>query len=266
MMDPPAPFIFAEGLRSGLVAVVFLLLLAFQIWMLIDAVRREEYIWAAFILIFLLMGGTGLSALLYYFLVYRQYATSSSGGARREWPGRADRRRMQELQGLIHHLDKAHHHMELGDIHRRRHRAAEAEKCYRAALAREPEDPDILARLGVLLAEENRHAEARPLLEKVCAENPDHDYGNTLMGLADTLEALGDSHAAVSAWKQVLDHHVYARARVRLAALLLQHGDTQTARTLLQQTVDDDAHTPAFARGKERAWVRQARQMLRRVR
>ena len=43
-----------------------LLVFAFQLWMFIDAVRRQEWFWAVFIFI-----GFGLSAVLYYFFVYR---------------------------------------------------------------------------------------------------------------------------------------------------------------------------------------------------
>ena len=38
----------------------------FQLWMFIDALRRREWLWAVFIFI-----GFGVSALFYYFAVYR---------------------------------------------------------------------------------------------------------------------------------------------------------------------------------------------------
>ena len=43
-----------------------LVLFGFQIWMLIHAIRNREWMWAFFILI-----GWGISALFYYFYVYR---------------------------------------------------------------------------------------------------------------------------------------------------------------------------------------------------
>ena len=45
---------------------LLLALAVFQIWMLIDALRRREWLWAVFIFIFPL-----LNAVLYFFLVYR---------------------------------------------------------------------------------------------------------------------------------------------------------------------------------------------------
>src|SRR3954447_10425546 len=73
------------------------LALGFQLWMLIDAIRREEWVWVVFIVLF-----PFLNAILYYFLVYR--AAPSLGGARFEFPGSGDRRRIRELEGRIHHL------------------------------------------------------------------------------------------------------------------------------------------------------------------
>ena len=45
---------------------IWLAFAAFQIWMFIDAIRRQEWLWAVFIFI-----GWGISALLYFFFVYR---------------------------------------------------------------------------------------------------------------------------------------------------------------------------------------------------
>ena len=54
----------------------------FQIWMCIDAIRRGEWMWAAFIWFF-----PGLGTIYYYFAVYR--ASSTRGfelpGAQNRW-------------------------------------------------------------------------------------------------------------------------------------------------------------------------------------
>src|SRR5213594_2511520 len=167
----------------------FLLMTAFQVWMLFDAVRREEWIWALFIFI-----GFGLSALLYFFLVYRSAPSATRGF---ELPGAHDRRRIKELLAQIHHLDKAHHHSQLGDIYFQQGKLDLAEGCYRAALERDAQDLDTRAHLGQCLLRLKRPAEARPLLEGVVAENPKHEYGYSLMALAEDLTALGEKEAAM---------------------------------------------------------------------
>jgi tetratricopeptide (TPR) repeat protein len=234
-----------------------LLVAAFNLWMLIDAIRREEWIWAMFIFI-----GFGLSAVLYYFFVYRNAPSAMRGF---ELPGAHDRWRIKQLQAQIHHLDKAHHHSQLGDIYFQRGKLDLAEACYRAALERDADEIDTRAHLGQTLLRKRKPEAARLLLEKVCAENPKHDYGHSLMALAETQAALGEVDAAIATWQRVLQHHSYARARVQLAELHLQKQQPELARAELTEVVADDAHAPAFQRKRERVWVRKAKALKRKL-
>ncbi len=246
------------GYQYWLHAPWLLLVAAFQIWMLVNAIRREEWIWALFIFF-----GFGFAAILYYFLVYRD---SPSGTRGFELPGAHDRRRIQELQAQIHHLDKAHHHSQLGDIYFQQGRLEKAEACYRAALERDPADIDTRAHLGQCLLRQKRSAEARPLLEGVCTENPKHDYGYSKMALAETLTALGDTDAALAIWQQVTENHSYPRAKVQLAELYLARNQPNLAFAELDAVVSDDVHAPAFQRKRDRVWIRRAKSLRRRAR
>jgi tetratricopeptide (TPR) repeat protein len=227
----------------------------FQLWMLVDAIRRQEWVWAIFIFI-----GWGISALLYYFAVYRAAPSATRGF---ELPGAYDRRRIKELQAQIHHLDKAHHHSQLGDIYFQRGKLQEAEACYRAALERDPQDLDTRAHLGQCLLRQHKAAEARPLLEGVIAENPKHDYGYSLMALAETLSALGENENALKLWKQVTENHSYPRAKVQLAELYLAKNESELAKIELKDVIADDEHAPAFQRARDRVWVRRAKSLMR---
>src|SRR3990172_8156572 len=129
-------FLLSDGVRG----LVGLLVLAFTIWMLVDAIRRREWVWVVFIILFPI-----LNAPLYYFLVYRAAPSATMGF---ELPGAHDRRRIKELQAQIYHLDKAHHHSQLGDIYFQQGKLAQAETCYRAALERDSQDLDTRAHLG----------------------------------------------------------------------------------------------------------------------
>jgi len=234
-----------------------LLVLAFQIWMLVDAIRREEWIWAVLIFLF-----SGLTALFYFFLVYRAAPSATRGF---ELPGAHDRRRIKELEAQIHHLDKAHQHSQLGDIYFQQGKLEKAEACYRAAMERDPADLDTRAHLGQCLLRQKRPQEARSLLDQVCAEDPRHDYGHSFMALAETLAALGETEPAMAAWRKVLEQNSYARARVQLAELLVAKNDLAEARTQLQEVIADDAHAPAFQRKRERVWVSRAKGLLRKI-
>src|SRR3954469_15537000 len=196
---------------------VFLVLFLFNIWMFIDAIRQREYMWAVFIFVFPV-----INAILYYFWIYR--ASRPSNAPTFELPGAGHRRRIKELQDQIHHLDKAHHHSQLADIYFAQGKVADAEKEYLAALERDSEDVDTIAHYGQCLLRLGRANEARPVLEKVVRENPRHEYGATLMMYAEALGELGEKEAALQAWRQVLEHHSYARARVQMAKLLIDKG------------------------------------------
>jgi tetratricopeptide (TPR) repeat protein len=229
----------------------------FQLWMLIDAARRREWVWALFIFV-----GWGFAALWYYFAVFRAAPSATRGF---ELPGAYDRRRIKELQAQIHHLDKAHHYSQLGDIYFQQGKLDKAEACYRSALERDPQEIDTRAHLGQCLLRQKKLADARPLLEGVVSENPKHDYGYSLMALAETLAALGERAAAISLWKQVTERHSYPRAKVQLAELYLADQRNDLARAELKDVVADDQHAPAFQRARDRVWVRKARRLLRSI-
>ena len=229
----------------------------FQIWMLVHAIRNHEWLWAVFIFF-----GWGFAAFLYYLYVYRSSAASVSGF---ELPGAQNRRRMRELQAQIHHIDNASHHFQLGDLYFQRGKLAEAEKCYRAALAREPQDIHARAHLGQCLVRLNRPAEARPILEGVMNEKPDHDYGYTMMALAEALTALGETDNAILYWQHVTQNHSYPRAKVQLAELYLAKNKPDLARAEVKDVLSDDVHAPAFQRRRDRVWIRRAKSLMRKL-
>ena len=226
----------------------------FQIWMVIDAVRRDEWLWAVLSFFFL------PTAVIYFFLVYRQAGPSVVQGF--ELPGKHERRRIKELQAQIHHLDKAHHHLALGDIYFQQGKLDLALASYRSAFERDAEDADIRAHLGQCHLLQNRPQEARALLEDVCRNDPRHDYGYSLMALAEAYMALGESDLAITTWERVLQSNSYPRARVQLATLYLAKGQTEPARGELREAITEDGVAPEFDRKRNRVWVKRAKRML----
>lgn len=230
---------------------------AFMLWMLVDAARRGEWVWFAFMIVF------PVNPILYFFLVYRYAGSLGSTGF--ELPGQHKRERIAVLEKQIHLLDKAHHHFELADIQFQRGKFKLAEESYLRALEREPNDIDVRAHYGQCLLRLNRAAEARPYLEAVCFENPKHDYGYSLMALAEARTALGDTDGAISIWEQVVSQHSYARARTQLAELLAAKGQVDRARALVAEVIAEDKHTPQYQRRQEKPWVSRAKKLQKRV-
>jgi hypothetical protein len=240
------------GAGTGIVGLIFF---AFTVWMFVDAIRRGEYLWAVFIII-----SSGLTAIIYFFMVYR--ASGGDGLTGFELPGAADRRRIKALQADIHHLDKPHLHLQLADIYFNQGKMAEAEASYRAAYEHDPNDEDIRAHFGNCLFRQGKSAEALPLLEAVCARNPKHDYGYTLMTLAEALAATGKTERAIAIWQQVLKLYTYSRARVQYAELLLKKQQYDEARTLLRSVIDDAPYVAKFQRKQEAVWLKRAKSLL----
>lgn len=231
------------------------LVLLFNLWMIIDAIRKREWPWVLYMFLM-----PGLAAVWYFFHMFR--GPTSRGF---ELPGASDRRRIKELQAQIHHLDKAHHHSQLGDVYFQQGKYAKAEVCYRAAMERDGNDPDTRAHFGQCLLRQKRAAEARPLLEGVLRDNPKHDYNHTAMAYAETLTALGETANALKSWEYVVANNSYPRAKVQLAELCATQGQSELARAQLKDVLADDPHAPAYQRRRDRVWVSRARALLRKL-
>jgi len=229
----------------------------FQIWMVVDAVRRQEWLWLVFILAF-----PGFGTFIYFFYVYRGADSVTRGF---ELPGAHSRRRINELKAQIHHLDKAHHHLALGDIYFQQGKLDLAETHYRAAFERDGEDRDTRSHLGQCMLRKKKPAEAQPLLEAVVKEDPKHDYGYTTMALAETYMALGQTDAAIQVWERLLEKYSYARARVQLAELYIAKNQLDLAREQVLEVIETDAHAPAFDRKRNRIWLRRAKKLRAKV-
>src|SRR5262249_26502301 len=146
-----------------------------------------------------------------------------------ELPGAHSRRRIKELEAQIYHLDKPHHYLELGDIYFQKGNLKKAEECYRNSLERDAEDIDARAHMGQCLLRKGDATSAKPLLAQAVKEKPDHDYGHTMMALAEAQAALGNTSESVATWQRVLENHSYARARVQLAQLYLSTNQRDAA-------------------------------------
>lgn len=227
----------------------------FNLWMMIDAIRKREWPWVIYMLVM-----PGLAAVWYFFYMFRGQTTRGF-----ELPGASDRRRVRELQAQIHHLDKAHHHSQLGDVYFQLGKYPLAEASYRAALERDPHDPDTRAHFGQCLLRQQRAADARPLLEGVLQENPKHDYNYTAMAYAETLTALGETDRALKSWEYVVANNSYPRARVQLAELYLARNQPDLARAQLNEVLADDPHAPAYQRRRDRVWVSRAKSLMRKL-
>ncbi len=244
-----------EDFSSLFTSPVFLLGAAFQIWMFIDACRRREWFWA--LAIFFL----SVFAAFWYFLQVYRGSPNSVLTAGFQLPGAIDRRRISELESKLRVVDHAVHHLQLGDIYFQQGKLDKALAAYEAAHKLDSKDIDVRAHYGQCLLRLGRFQEARPLLEGACHEDLRHDYGHTLMALAECLAQQGEKDQSIKVWRLVLEGHSYARARYQLAALLVETGEAAQAKGLLGELIEDDRHAPKYDRRRDRIWVKEARRL-----
>ncbi|MFA4994684.1 MAG: tetratricopeptide repeat protein [Bdellovibrionales bacterium] len=127
-------------------------------------------------------------------------------------------------------------------------RLADAERLYRAILATDPNQPDALALLGVLLASRKEYAQATPLLEKAIQSDPSaslfHFYlGNIFLDMGKDERAETSFRAALALQPN------FANAHFRLALLLEKQNKFSEALQHLRKTTERE---PKFAA----AWVK----------
>ena len=121
---------------------------------------------------------------------------------------------------------------------------------------------DILGPYGQCLIKLDQLEKAVTMLEKVIEENPKHDYGATMMALANAYSKLDSTDKARVALETVLETQTYAEARVLLAEIYKKQGMSNEARQQLQEVIEDEKHAPSFVQKKDKVWTRKARQLL----
>jgi len=236
-------------------AAVGLLTLALQIWMIVDCLRtgNEPYwIW-----VILVLGPIGV--LIYFFVC--KYGTSRV--ERSFFKRRAQQRQIEELQAKIHHLDKAYHYAELGDVYREQQKWPLAQRAYRAAIERDPDMFEARAYLGCVLLAQNQPEEAWKLLEPAFQQKPGFKSGELLWQCARCQAARGQFPQARQLYEQLLDSHGYFEAQYEYATLLNRLGEKDASIAAARQLVDDAKHAPRFHQRSSRPWMKKAQRFLR---
>jgi tetratricopeptide (TPR) repeat protein len=120
--------------------------------------------------------------------------------------------------------------------------AAAAEVSLRKAIELEPSNPDALHELGVLLAAEQRDAEALPLLERAVELRPEH--AGSRRSFARSLQRLGEIDRAMAVLEADPGRDQSAETLTGIAALQRERGDSEAAHVTLQQAVKLAPHDP----------------------
>ncbi|MBM4034828.1 MAG: DUF4253 domain-containing protein [Planctomycetes bacterium] len=234
--------------RAGLILAILLWL-----WMLISCVRRdpERGLWLWMLIVFPIVGG-----LLYFLARWLPLWSPQTAWLARLGSGR----RLQLAQSAARTIGNAHQFLELGDVLWDTGRRPEAADAYRQAIEREPDDPRALWSNARAAMHQKDLATAKAHLAKLYAADPFYRTGEAALAYGRTLLDLGELDAAKAHVDADLRRRGDPEARLILAKVLLQQGQTGDARRRLED-LQEDFRGATSVRG--RAAASEVRRLLR---
>ena len=221
----------------------------------IHAVRtRQELYWLPILFLFPLLGSLVYGIAIWLPEVRQHRGVRKVGGKVRQLfdPTR-------ELREATHSVELAPtvgNQLRLADALLDADRAGEAVPHYQRALqGLYAGDADIQSRLAKALLETGRADEARSLLDRLIAANPDFQSPTAHLTYARAVAALGERDRAHEEFGVLVDYYPGFEARARYATLLHEWGETERARTLAADALRDAQRLPAHTRESEREWI-----------
>lgn len=236
---------------------VYLLLLAFTIWMAVEAVRRgqaQSWLW-----IILFFGPLG--AAVYFFSEYVHAAVR--GPAFRPRKVSADELRQAEIDAR--RLDSGPTWTAYASALRARQSFPRAVEAARTAVERDPSSLGAHYELGLALLGADRPGEAVPSLQQVVTRDRGFDSSDALYALARAQDAAGDVASARTTLEELATRSARPEILYDLATAQARLGDREAARGNLRRIVDEAELVPRYLYRNVKPWVRKARQGLRKL-
>lgn len=171
----------------------------------------------------------------------------------------ADRRRKRELEHRVRQTPLPGLLAELGELEFKDKKYEAAIAHLGAAIEKGIDHLEARFYLGLAFEKTGRSREAVEHLVKVVRTDAKFRYGEALLALGRCLVAEDQARDAEAAFRQVLQTHTYAEARVRLAELLEKKGQAAEAQKLYEAVVSDSVGQPRYVRRREGPFVRRAK-------
>jgi len=234
----------------------YLLFGAFQVWMLVDAVRRRAPFYWYLVILFLGPLGT----LAYFWMMKLQgggaAARASLPVAQPLGPSLADlQARAQETPSELNKLAYA-------DALAGEQRFQEAVERYREVLTLSGESREALHGLARALLALGRASDACDELATLMEIDPAfRDYGAAL-DYAEALWQAGQHDDAIGLLTGLVGVSKRINHRMALAHYLKEQGDRGTARTELEAALREFASSPDYVKRRDQRWADRARRLL----
>ncbi len=241
----------------GAVGALSILYVPFFIWMLIDCVRNEpdRGIWI-FLMIFL----QGIGCFAYFFI---RFLPRGNFGFLNSLVARFQTKELKRLRVEAKQIGNPYHWVHYGEKLRELQQYSKAEKAYRTALEKEPENIQALWGLAICLENQKQFEEALQIVTQVYQQDPAYKFGDVSLAYARLLLAL-------ERWKEAREHLESHVKRWRqpeglylLARCQFHQNDRDQAKETLEMLIMDIEASPSAIARKQKTWKSKAKKLLR---
>ncbi|HEU0154339.1 MAG TPA: tetratricopeptide repeat protein [Arenimonas sp.] len=221
----------------------------------IHAVRTNQPLyWLLILFLFPLLGSIVYGVAIWLPEIRQHRGVRRAGSAVRRILDPA--RELREANEAIARSPSVGNQLRLADALLDAGRPAEAVPHYRLALqGLYARDPDIQARLARALVDSSQPKEARELLDRLIADNPDFRSPSAHLTYARAVADCDDRARAHEEFGVLVEYYPGLEARARYATLLHEWGETARAQQLAADTLRDARQLPAHTRENERQWL-----------
>jgi hypothetical protein len=236
---------------------LWLLSIAFSVWMLVDAIRRRaDFFWLPIILLFQPIG-----PLAYFFVVkIHDFDLGALGRALGAGPRRPD---VRELRQRVEETPSVANRLALGEALEESEDHAAAADLFRAVLFNDPNNKQALHGLGRSLRGLDRPGEAVEHYAKLAELDAAYRDHSAALEYAEALWESGQNRDAIEVLEAMAASSTRLNHRVALGHYLSRSGETARAREVLESGLRHYETSPAFVRRRDRRWASEAEKLLR---
>lgn len=252
-LHDPTSF-FLVDLCSGL---FMLLSFAFWGWMLYDCIRNDpdRGMWVVILLFTHVIG-----ALIYFVVRKLPSMRFQSPSFFTRFSKRQD---IVAAEAAARNIGNAHQFVILGDLYQEVGNRTAAREAYDKAVQKEDDNIQALWGLACVELAQKDFPAARQHLEKVLDIDPEYKFGDPYVAYGQVLLDLGETAAARQHLEKHLNRWQLPAARIMLAEILLEDGETEKARAQAEDVLTSLRAGPRFHYHRNRRWVHRAKRILR---
>jgi hypothetical protein len=219
--------------------------------------RRPDTYW---IFVILFLGPLG--AVIYLLVEAAPDLTFLSQQSAR---GFSRRKRIRELESLVHVNTAVGNFEELGDLYMDEGRLAQARACFDRSIQGGSTTLDPFYKRGACAVLMGDAAAAIPDLERVVAKEQGYDFYRAEGLLAHAFALTGEKDKAEVLFRAATQTSTMSETYLNFAELLASEGRTTEAREWARKLLAKSQGMPAYLRRRERPWFRKARKFLRQL-